>query len=71
MVHADNSSAVGSLAGTRKWWEYLKAKEPDFGYYPKPAKTILIIKHNSLKAVLLNPRVTRGCHLIWLGRQLQ
>jgi len=29
--------------------EYLKAKGPDFGYYPKPAKTILIIKDNSLK----------------------
>jgi len=30
---ADDSSAVGSLAGVRKWWEYLKAKGPDFGYY--------------------------------------
>jgi len=46
--YADDSSAVGSLAGVRKWWEYLKAKEPDFGYYRKPAKTILIIKDNSL-----------------------
>jgi len=47
--YADDSSAVGSLAGVRKWWEYLKAKGPDFGYYPKPAKTILIIKDNSLR----------------------
>ena len=48
MWYEDDSSAVGSLAGMRKWWEYLKAKGPDFGYYPKPAKTILIIKDNSL-----------------------
>jgi len=28
--------------------EYLKAKGRDFGYCPKPAKTILIIKDSSL-----------------------
>ena len=46
--YADDGSAVGSLAGVRKWWEYLKAKGPDFGFYPKPTKTILIIKDSSL-----------------------
>ena len=46
--YADDSSAVGSLAGMKKWWEYLKAKGPDFGKYPKLAKTILIIKDSSL-----------------------
>jgi len=46
--YADDSSAVGSLAGVRKWWEYLKTNGPAFGYYSKPAKTILIIKDNSL-----------------------
>ena len=39
--YADESSAVGSLAGVIKWWEYLQAHGPDFGYCPKPAKTIL------------------------------
>jgi len=39
--YADDSSAVGSLAGVIKWWEYLLANGPDFGYCPKPAKTIL------------------------------
>ena len=29
-------------------WEYVKVKGPDFGYYPKPAKTILKIKDNGL-----------------------
>ena len=30
--YADDSSAVGSLAGVKKWWEYLQANGPDFGY---------------------------------------
>jgi len=46
--YADDSSAVGSLAGVKKWWEDLQAKGPDFGYCQNPAKTILIIKNSSL-----------------------
>jgi len=45
--YTDDSSAVGSLAGVKKWWEYLQANGPDFGYCPKPAKTILLIKDSS------------------------
>jgi len=45
--YAEDSSAVGSLAGLKKWWEYLQANGPDFGYCPKPAKTILLIKDSS------------------------
>jgi len=48
--YADDSSAVGSLAGVKKWWEYLQAKGPDFGYCPKPAKTILLIEESSLQS---------------------
>ena len=46
--YADDSFAVGSLEGVKKWWEYLQANGPDFGYCPKPAKTILLIKDSSL-----------------------
>jgi len=46
--YADDRSAVGSLAGVKKWWEYLQANGPEFGYCPKPAKTILLIKDCSL-----------------------
>ena len=42
-----DSSAVGSLAGVKKWWEYLQANGPDFGYCPIPAKTILLIRQQS------------------------
>ena len=44
--YVDNGSPVGSLAGMKKWWEYLKTKGPeakDFWYYPKPEKTIILI----------------------------
>jgi len=46
--HADDNSAVGSLAGVKKWWEYLQANGIDFGYCSKPAKTILSIKDSRL-----------------------
>jgi len=48
VCYANDSSAVGSLAGVKKWWEYLQANGPEFGYCPKPAKTILLIKDSSL-----------------------
>jgi len=41
--YADDSSAVRSLAGVKKWWKYLQANGPDFGYCPKPAKTLLLV----------------------------
>jgi len=46
--YADDGSAVGSLVGVKKCWDYLQANRPDFGYCPKPAKTILLIKDSSL-----------------------
>jgi len=46
--YADDSFAVRSLARVKKWWEYLQANGPDFGYCPKPAKTILLLKGSSL-----------------------
>jgi len=48
VLYANDSFAVGSLAGVKKWWEYLQANGPDFGYCPKPAKTILLVKDSSL-----------------------
>jgi len=48
VCYAYDSSAVGSLTGVKKWWEYLQANRPDFGYCRKPAKTILLIKDSSL-----------------------
>ena len=48
--YTDDSFAVGSLAGVKKWWEYLQVNGPDFGYCPKPAKTILIKDNSQMQA---------------------
>ena len=42
---ADDSSSAGELREIRKWWDILNEFGPKFGYYPKPSKTILIIKN--------------------------
>ena len=41
---ADDSSALGKLAAIKIWWDTLCKHGPGFGYHPKPAKTILILK---------------------------
>jgi len=53
---ADNSSAVGSLSGVKKWWEYLQAKGLDFGYCLKPAKTILLIRDSRVILCEMNQK---------------
>ncbi len=42
--YADDSSAAGKLARIRKWWDDLNEYGPKYGYFPKPSKTILIVK---------------------------
>ena len=42
--YADDATACGKLAGVRDWWESLVSSGPDFGYFPKPSKTCLIVK---------------------------
>jgi len=46
----DDSSAVGSLQGVKKWWEYLKAKGSDIGFCANLAK-ILLIKDSTVELV--------------------
>lgn len=43
--YADDSSTVGRLLEMRKWWDLLNVSGPKFGYFPKPSKTILIVKN--------------------------
>ena len=45
---ADDSSALGKLAAIKIWWDTLCKHGPGFGYHPKPAKTILILKDETL-----------------------
>ena len=46
--YADDSSAAGQLKEMRKWWDILNMAGPKFGYFPKPSKTILIVKNLQL-----------------------
>ena len=45
---ADDSSAIGILAQVKNWWLKLEDIGPKFGYYPKPSKSILILKDPAL-----------------------
>ena len=42
--YADDSSSAGKILEMKKWWDELNNTGPKFGYYPKPSKTILIVK---------------------------
>jgi hypothetical protein len=51
--YADDSSAAGKIREIKKWWDELNETGPKYGYYPKPSKTILIVK-NAEKLELAN-----------------
>ena len=49
MWYADDATAIDKLKGMKDWWDTLCAMGPGYGYYPKPSKTVLIIKNPQLK----------------------
>ena len=42
---ADDSGSGGKITEIKKWWDELNSSGPKFGYYPKPSKTIMIVKN--------------------------
>ena len=42
--YADDSSAAGKIMEMKKWWDVLYHSGPQYGYFPLPKKTILIVK---------------------------
>jgi hypothetical protein len=46
--YADDSNAAGRLRALKKWWDTLTELGPKYGYFPKSAKTILLVKDPSL-----------------------
>ena len=42
--YADDSGCAGKIAEMKKWWDELNKEGPKYGYFPKPSKTILIVK---------------------------
>ena len=47
--YADDSNATGRLREVKKWWDTLIVLGPKYGYYPKPSKTVLIVKDPSME----------------------
>ncbi len=46
--YADDSSAASTLVELKKWWTHLCKMGPGYGYFPKPSKSILIVKEDKL-----------------------
>ena len=46
--YADDAGAAGRLEEVLEWWKMLKKRGPSYGFYPKPAKTILIVKPGAI-----------------------
>ena len=42
--YADDSGSAGKISEMRKWWDELYQEGPKYGYFPKPSKTVLIVK---------------------------
>ena len=42
--YADDATACGRLMDVCRWWDRLVSIGPDFGYFPNPSKTCLIVK---------------------------
>ena len=42
--YADNASAGGELQHIKAWWDGLAQLSPEYGYFPKPEKTWLVVK---------------------------
>ena len=59
--YADDSSAAGQLEEMKTWWEELCQTGPNYGYFPLPKKTVLIVKpeHNErAQKIFENTNVT-------------
>jgi hypothetical protein len=49
--YADDSGSAGKMNEMKKWWDELNQTGPKYGYFPKPSKTILIVKDPEKLAV--------------------
>ena len=43
MWYADDSSAGGRIPGLVEWLRLLIKRGPDFGYFPEPDKSVLVV----------------------------
>ena len=52
--YADDATACGNLSEIRLWWDKLLQFGPDFGYFPNPSKTCLVVKESFYDAGFRN-----------------
>ena len=50
--YAEGASAGGDVQDLKSWWDRLTQLGPQFGYFPNPAKTWLIVKEQHQGAAL-------------------
>ena len=48
--YADDASAGGKLDGLSAWWDKVTEFGPQYGYFPNPTKTWLVVKEEHLEA---------------------
>ena len=46
---ADDGAGCDTVARLRKWYEFLASRGPQYGYYPKPKKCVLVVKEDKLE----------------------
>ena len=66
--YADDASASGKMDGLRAWWDKITELGPEYGYFPNPAKTWLVVKEEHLEATQ-NMFEGPGIQLTMQGRQ--
>ena len=41
---ADDATVCGGLKELQSWWDKLTSVGPDYGYFPNPSKTCIVVK---------------------------
>ena len=49
LFYADDGAGGGTLYQVLRWWNEIQKLGPNFGYFPKPSKTWLIVKPEFLE----------------------
>ena len=67
--YADYASVCGHLENVYEWFSQLRSRGPDFGYFPEPSKSFLLVsdKHRSVAERLfgcLGVQVVNGHHFL-------
>ena len=63
--YTDDATACGRLMDVRRWWDRLVSIGPDFGYFPNPSKTCLIVKDCFYDSAVSPLKVKDILGLLW------